>query len=190
MSEETSSYAVTKHLSHSEEGPGRVRRVTAAVVVTDRMGSEGSGKSAHVVWTPRSPEEMQRLEQLARAAVGFDAGRGDQVVIENVSFSSNVPEATPTGLAKLSDQTSAVLHAQPGLVKTLCYSVLGLLLVMVVLKPMTRQLMAAMNQSVGNGAGGRSGLRGRFPPGPGGEELWDGGDASRAANATRYPGDL
>jgi flagellar M-ring protein FliF len=162
MTEETGSYAVTKHLSHTEQGPGRVRRVTAAVVVNDRMGTEGSGKSTHTVWTPRSVEEMQRLEQLARAAVGFDATRGDQVVIENVSFSSNVPEAAPTGMEKLSEETGAVLHAQPGLVKTLCFSALGLLLVMV-LKPMTRQMMSALSQSAplalaaGQTATGRAG---------------------------------
>jgi flagellar M-ring protein FliF len=79
--DESGSYAVSRHQSHMEQGPGRIRRVTAAVVVNDRMSSEGTGKQEHAVWKPRSAEEMQQLEQLARAAVGFDATRGDQVVI-------------------------------------------------------------------------------------------------------------
>jgi flagellar M-ring protein FliF len=146
-SEETGSYAVTRHLLHVEQGPGRLLRLTAAVVVNDRMASEGAGKLAHVVWKPRSPEEMLRLEQLARAAVGFDAARGDQVVIENVSFSSNVPEATPVGVGKLMDQTDSLLHAQPGLLKTLSFSILGLLLVLMILKPISAQIMLALKQS-------------------------------------------
>jgi flagellar M-ring protein FliF len=147
MTDETSSYAVSRHLLHTEEGPGRVRRVTTAVVINDRMSSEGVGKLAHPVWKPRSPEEMQRLDQLTRAAVGFDAARGDQVVIENVGFSSNVPEANPAGLEKAMDETEATLHAQPALLKMLSLAGVSLLLVLVVLKPMTRQMMTALSQA-------------------------------------------
>jgi flagellar M-ring protein FliF len=145
--EETGSYAVTRHLSHTEQGPGRLRRVTAAVVVNDRRTSEGAGKLEHAVWKPRSPEEMQRLEQLARAAVGFDAARGDQVVVENVGFSSNVPEPDPPAMQKAMDQTDALLHTQPGLLKTLSYSVVAILLVITVLKPVTKHMMTALSQA-------------------------------------------
>jgi len=146
MTEETGSYAVTRHLLHSEQGPGRVRRVTAAIVVNDRMTTEGTGKLAHTVWKPRSTEEMRQLEQLARAAVGFDATRGDQVVVENVGFSSNQPEAAPVGLEKAMDETETVLHAQPELLKTVSLSVLGLFLMFAVLRPITRQMVAALGQ--------------------------------------------
>ena len=147
VSEETSNYAVTRHLVHAEQGPGRLRRITAAIVVNDRMSNEGVGKLAHVVWKPRSPEEMQRLEQLARAAVGFDAARGDAVVIENVGFSSNTSEATPAAMEKLVSQTDELLHAQPGLMKSLSFFALVLLLVMTVLRPMTQQMMKALSQN-------------------------------------------
>jgi flagellar M-ring protein FliF len=147
LTEETGSYAVTRHLLHSEEGPGRIRRVTVAVVVNDRMTTEGTGKTAHAVWKPRGQDEMQRLEQLARAAVGFDTTRGDEVVVENVSFSSNAPEATPEGMAKAMDETDALLHAQPGLLKTVCFAVLSLLLVLTVVKPMSRHMMTALSQA-------------------------------------------
>jgi flagellar M-ring protein FliF len=148
MTEETGTYAVTRHLLHTEEGPGRIKRLTLAVVVNDRMTMEGAGKLTHPVWKPRSPEEMKRLEELARAAVGFDATRGDQVVIENIGFSSNVPEVAPVGLAKVMDQANGVLQTQPGLLKTVSFSLLGLLVVVLVLKPMTKQMMTAMTQSV------------------------------------------
>ena len=145
--DESNSFAVTRHQSHFEEGPGRIRRMTAAVVVNDRMFSEGAGKLQHVVWKPRDPEEMQRLEQLARAAVGFDASRGDEVVIENVSFSSNMPEISGTTMQRLLDESSSLLSAQPGMLKTLSVLLLGLLLTIVVLRPMTRQMMTALSHS-------------------------------------------
>ena len=146
-SDESNSYAVSKHQVHTEQGPGRIRRVTAAIVVNDRMSIEGTGKAEHAVWKPRSPEEMKRLEDLARAAVGFDTTRGDEVVVENVGFSSNLPDAQGTPMQRIMDQTSSFLSAQPGLMKMLGVCVLGILLVFMVLKPMTRQMMVMMKES-------------------------------------------
>jgi flagellar M-ring protein FliF len=168
--DESGSYAVSRHQSHMEQGPGRIRRVTAAVVVNDRMSSEGTGKLEHAVWKPRSAEEMQQLEQLAKAAVGFDATRGDQVVIENVGFSSNMPEIKGPPMQRLMDETSSLLNAQPGLLKTMSVLVLGLLLVMIVLKPMTRQMMTALSQtpplalSSGRGGAEAGGIAGHAAP--------------------------
>jgi flagellar M-ring protein FliF len=114
---------------------------------------------------------MQQLEQLARAAVGFDATRGDQVVIENVGFSSNMPEIKGPPMQRLMDETSSLLSSQPGLLKTVSVLVLGLLLVMLVLKPMTRQMMTALSQTpplalfAGHGGAEAGGIAGRAPGG-------------------------
>jgi flagellar M-ring protein FliF len=145
--DESNSYAVTRHQVHMEQGPGRIRRVTAAVVVNDRMSTEGAGKTEHTVWKPRTPEEMQRLEQLARAAVGFDTTRGDEVVIENVGFSSNVAEVKGPVMQRLMDGTEAFMGSQPELLKTVSVIVIGMILILLVLKPMTNQMMTAMKET-------------------------------------------
>ncbi len=54
LHQENGTYAVTKHTTHSELGPGRIRRVTAAVVVNDRMMTQGEGKTAQTVWKPEA----------------------------------------------------------------------------------------------------------------------------------------
>src|SRR6185312_9310929 len=118
LREENGTYGVTKHLVHTEAGPGRVRRVSAAVVVNDRSVIEGTGKLAHTVWKPRSADEMHRLEQLAQAAVGYDARRGDQVVMENVSFSTNAAAPAPPLMDRLMEGSSSLLRTQPGLMRT------------------------------------------------------------------------
>jgi flagellar M-ring protein FliF len=146
--QESGSYAVSKHTTHSEMGPGRLARVTAAVVVNDRMATEGSGKTLKTVWKPRTPEEMHRLEELAQAAVGYDAKRGDQVVIENMSFSGNSPEPPAPLLDKVSDGAKGFLRTQPNLFKTLMIGVCGLLLVMFVLKPVGQQVMETLKEPV------------------------------------------
>jgi flagellar M-ring protein FliF len=148
LHEENGTYGVTKHLVHTEQGPGRVRRVSAAVVVNDRSAIEGAGKLEHTVWKPRSAEEMHRLEALAQAAVGFDARRGDQVVMQNVSFSTNAPEAKPPAMDRLMDETKALLHSQPDLMRTAVMGLCGVLLVLFVLRPVARQVTATLREPV------------------------------------------
>jgi len=144
--QENGTYGVTKHLVHTEQGPGRVRRVSAAVVVNDRSMTEGAGKLEHVVWKPRSAEEMHRLEELAQAAVGYDARRGDQVVMQNVSFSTNAPEVTPPPMDRLMEQVRGLLHTQPGLMRTAVIGLCGVLLVLFVLRPVATQMTATLRE--------------------------------------------
>jgi flagellar M-ring protein FliF len=148
IQEENGTYGVTKHLLHSEEGPGRVRRVTAAVVVNDRAVTEGTGKLEHMVWKPRSADEMRRLTQLAQAAVGFDARRGDQVVMENISFSSNAPAIKPPVMDRAMEQARTLAASQPGLMRTAVIGICGLLLVLFVLRPVARQVTATLREPV------------------------------------------
>ena len=151
--QESGTFAVSKHLVHTEEGPGRVQRVTAAVVVNDRMSVLTDTKGEHTAWKPRTAEEMHRLEGLAQAAVGYSEKRGDQVVIENVGFTSNVAEAKTAGAAKVWEQASQALAQQPGAVRTGVIGVLGLLVVLLVLKPVAGQVVATLREPAMLGAG-------------------------------------
>jgi flagellar basal-body M-ring protein/flagellar hook-basal body protein (fliF) len=153
IQEENGTYGVTKHLVHSEEGPGRVRRVTAAVVVNDREMTVGTGKLEHTVWKPRSADEMRRLEQLAQAAVGYDARRGDQVVMENISFSTNAPEMKPPLIDSVMHGARTLAASQPGMMRTVMIGLCGILLVLFVLRPVGKQLAATLRDPLLLGAG-------------------------------------
>jgi flagellar M-ring protein FliF len=146
LRQENGTYAVSKHVMHSELGPGRVRRVTAAVLVNDRAVMEGTGKSQQTVWRARSPEEMRRLEQLAQAAVGFDEKRGDQVVIENVGFTSNAPEPVLPPAERALNAFRNLLHAEPGLARTMMIGLCGVVLVVFVLRPMAKQVTSTLKE--------------------------------------------
>jgi flagellar M-ring protein FliF len=89
---ETATYGVSKTVRHTVENPGKIRRLTAAIVVNDRLMQPASGmKSA--VWQSRSPEELRNLTALAQAAVGYDNVRGDTVTVEDLAFEDNRLEA-------------------------------------------------------------------------------------------------
>lgn len=146
IKEESGTYAVTKHLLHHESGPGRLKRVTVAVVVNDRMSMEGIGKLRHAVWKPRSTEEMHRLEGLAQAAVGYDMKRGDAVVIENVGFSSNVEEPAAAGLEKVVSQARNALQQQPVLARAGAMALIGFMVVLMVLRPVAKQIVVMLTE--------------------------------------------
>jgi flagellar M-ring protein FliF len=85
---ESGTYGASKTVRHMIENPGRVRRLTAAIVVNDRMAQAAAhGKAA--VWQPRSAEELRNLTALAQAAVGFDTTRGDVVTVQDMAFDEN-----------------------------------------------------------------------------------------------------
>jgi len=147
IKEESGSYANTKHLVHSEDGPGRVDRISTAIVVNDRMSMEADGKSKHTVWKPRSTDEMHRMEELVQASVGFDSKRGDQVVVQNMSFIGNMPGTQPALVQRVAEQLRDLLHAEPGLLRTLTLGVCGILLVLLILRPMARQMMTTLKES-------------------------------------------
>lgn len=85
---ESSTYGASKTDRHVVEGPGRVRRLTAAIVVNDRL-LQAASKGKAAVWQPRSADEIRNLTVLAQAAVGYDASRGDTLTVEDLAFDGN-----------------------------------------------------------------------------------------------------
>jgi flagellar M-ring protein FliF len=105
------------------ENPGRVRRLTAAIVVNDRM-AQGATKGRAPQWVPRSADELRNISALAQAAVGFDSTRGDMVTVQDLAFDENRTIEPIT----LQGQILSVLEKFPALVKYAAL-LLGLLIV-------------------------------------------------------------
>jgi flagellar M-ring protein FliF len=109
---ESGTYASSKTVKHVLENPGRVRRLTAAIVVNDRLAQiADKGKTA--IWQPRSADELRNLTALAQAAVGYDATRGDMLTVEDLAFDGN--RASPP--VSLPAQALATAENSPVLVK-------------------------------------------------------------------------
>ena len=81
----TTNYDISKTVRTEVKEPGQVKRLSVAVAVDGVTAPAGTdGKPG--AYTARPAAEMQRIEQLVRTAVGFDAQRGDQVTVINVQF--------------------------------------------------------------------------------------------------------
>ncbi len=109
---ESGTYGASKTVRHLIENPGRVRRLTAAIVVNDRLAQMATkGKAPQ--WQPRSADELRELTALAQAAVGFDQTRGDNLTVQDLAFEEN-RTAQP---ASLPGQALATAENSPVLVK-------------------------------------------------------------------------
>jgi len=84
QNEETTNYEISKTTKTTVEAPGTVKKLSIAVAVDGVTAPGVGGKPG--AYTPRSTEEMQRIETLVRSAVGYDATRGDQISVINVQF--------------------------------------------------------------------------------------------------------
>lgn len=72
---------------------GNILHLSATVVVDNRLVDNGDGQLA---WVARSANEMKRITELVKHAIGYDAKRGDSVNIINEPFNlllnNNMPQ--------------------------------------------------------------------------------------------------
>ena len=142
---ESRTYVVSKTIRHVTEPPGKLRRVAAAVLVDDAIQTVDENGTKKETRRKRAPEEMKQFEDLAKAAIGFEAGRGDQVVVQNLGFQAPPVEA-PVKLPlpeRVRDVAEKWMWA-------LRFAALGLLfaaIYLLVLRPMKDQILASFRQA-------------------------------------------
>ena len=132
--QENGTYAVTQHTRHHIQGPGRVHRVTAAILINDRLVASADGK--RTTWQPRTTAELRELQQLAQAAVGFDGARGDKVTVQNLSFADNFPAAAPGFATRM--MTNA--GGNSSIIRDVVLLLVFLLAVIFIVRPVLTQL--------------------------------------------------
>lgn len=135
MRQESGTYGVSKKVRHAIDGGGKIRRITAAVLINDRPVSS-SDRNALIKWQPRTADEMRHISGLAQASIGFDPQRGDLVTVENISFEENGRAANAGVMEKMWNlgSKSAPLAKYGALV------LMFLSLIFLVMRPLTKTL--------------------------------------------------
>jgi flagellar M-ring protein FliF len=99
---EVINYEVSKSLKHIVNPVGTIEKISVAVILDNQttVSTTPEGKQ-EIKATPRTPEEMKKFKDLVAAAIAFNAERGDQLIVENVSFDTEAETiAEPTFLEK------------------------------------------------------------------------------------------
>ena len=132
----TRNFEIGRTISHTREPVGNLRRLSVAVALDNKSMIDADGKLTSV---PLSDDEITRMTDLVRNAVGFDASRGDTVSVVNAPFQTDA----------LIEPAASPLWEQP-MLRELFKQGLGvalvLLLVFAVLRPLFRNLVPPQNR--------------------------------------------
>jgi len=134
-------YAVSKAVRHAVQPPGGIKRLAAAVLVDYAVETSFEGGRRVEGRRKRSPEEMKQIEDLAKAAIGFDPVRGDRLSVQNISFMSMAPEVSPPSLP---ERLAPVLQEWMGVIRYMGLAALFFVVYWLVLRPVKRQMVAAL----------------------------------------------
>jgi flagellar M-ring protein FliF len=145
---DSSTFAVSKNVRHTLNPAGRVRRITASVLVDDATDTKQENGKPSTVRRKRTPEEMTAIEKLARAAIGVDDQRGDLLAVENLSFQTLSVE-TPAPPGKF-EKWRLLLLPWVGALRYVGITLLFLLVYALVLRPVKNQAIAAFKQIPGH----------------------------------------
>jgi flagellar M-ring protein FliF len=137
----TAQYGVNKTEIHTVVPAGRVQRITAAILVDDAvLRSVQNGKETFKR-VKRSQDELDKIQQLAEAAIGFDAKRGDTISVQNMPFDAPIggtDVAAPNWTQKVQ---KAVTDYSP-ILRPVSLLALFLLAYLFVLRPIQKQALA------------------------------------------------
>ena len=79
----TRNYEMDKTISHIQETPGSVRRLSVAVLLDY---TENTGEDGQVTRAPLEQAQLDEIRTLVSEAIGFSADRGDTLSIMNAEF--------------------------------------------------------------------------------------------------------
>lgn len=132
-------FELDKTITHVRQLPGNIRRLSAAVIIDDRVELNADGES---IRTPLTEEELTEYTQLAQEAVGFSEERGDSVVVFNRAFKP-VEELLPIEPLPIWQQSWVW-----NMVRQVLVGLAVLLLVLLVLRPAVKRLVPAKEEAL------------------------------------------
>ena len=137
---ETINYEVNRKVSKVIEPSGTIQRLSVAVLVDgtyEEVVNEDTGETTSK-YVPRGEEEMAKLVESIKKAVGFSEERGDQIEVVNHAFeSTSLDDAEPSTMSTVED----FLITWGGYIKPLVFLLLALSVLLLVVKPLIKNLV-------------------------------------------------
>jgi len=138
---ETINYEINRKVSKVIEPSGTIQRLSVAVLVDgtyEKVVNEESGETTSQ-YVPRGEEEMAKLEESIKKAIGYSEERGDQIEVVNHPFETATPEAEEQSTIHAVED---FLHVWGGYLKPIVFLLLGLSVLLLVVKPLVKNLLA------------------------------------------------
>lgn len=142
-SEETTNYEISKTTRSQVHEGGDIKRQSVAVLVDGTYTADDKGVKTY---KPRPEEELKKIGDLVKTAIGFDEKRGDTVQVVNMQFADIDTETTAASDDKLLGfEKSDLLDA----VEIITVAIMVILVILLVIQPMVGRLLATDSTSLG-----------------------------------------
>ena len=143
--DETINYEINRVVSKTVLPVGGVERLSVAVLVDGVYRKNDKGVEE---FQPRLKKEMKTLEDLVRRSVGFDAARGDQVIVTSTPFRKIELDTGPAEKSFWKVKSPLFIS----LMKYITSLIALIVVVFFILRPLIKQLLArGGDQEVGPG---------------------------------------
>jgi len=138
-SAETTNYEISRTTVVTQRPPGEIARLSVAVIVDDdHAAKKGDNGQTEVTRKARTPEELQKIQNLVAAAVGLEPDRGDTITVQNISFEEPVVEE-PAPLTTFQQVRRFTPQIWEG-ARLLIVGAIGLLAILFFVRPMMQRL--------------------------------------------------
>lgn len=156
--EEVTNYEITKTIESVVKSTGDIQKLSVAVIVDGTYETDPNAVKpadaakdwiAPRIYKTRSAEEMAKIEKLVKTAIGYDKDRGDTVEVINMQFAEDLIRGD-----LLEDDSKLMGFYKAdliGIAETLTLSIVAVLVIFLVLKPLATHLVSSSSrrQSVG-----------------------------------------
>jgi len=150
---ETTNYEVSKLTRRRVSPSGQVARLSIAVLIDEKRPAAATTAAAAAGAAPaapaaqaRTPTEVEQIQKLVAAAVGFDQARGDQITVEHIAFDAfnEALEVAPVAAPSVVTQIGDVWREQwVSILRGTAVFTLALFALFGVIRPMFRRAMVA-----------------------------------------------
>jgi flagellar M-ring protein FliF len=111
---ENITYQTSRVVRHTRIPQGVIRRMSLAVLLDQSVQWEGEGEQKRRVLVPPAPETLKTIKDLVAGVTGFNAERGDQLIVETLPFEASLnaepPRAKPAAQPKPTGKDPAWLQ--------------------------------------------------------------------------------
>lgn len=140
---ENATFGVNKLVRHTTSPAGRIRRLTAAILVNDTIERRQVKGKRVSINHKRTPQQLEQIADLAKGILGADTARGDVVTVQNMTFDDvDAADVPMTMLEKA--QNGMRQFATP--LRYAAMLVLFLLVWALMIRPVQKQVLATMKE--------------------------------------------
>lgn len=126
--DETKNYEISKTVRSEISEAGAVKKLSVAVLVDGTYKNEGEDK----IYVPRTEKELEQIEHLVKAIIGFNQSRKDKVEVVNMPFMAD--------LNMLDAQDNWLRDQLPSLFQSLILAIIVILIFLTIVRPLALKL--------------------------------------------------